>query len=113
MEAKDILVLVNAGFTKSEILGLAGQTAPTIQKAAADVHVPDQTQAEANNTTAVPVPEPQPEAKAQSTNVTLSDNQFSQLMQKLNLSNASIDVPEDVDISKKLGDHFSELLIGK
>lgn len=103
MIAKDILKLIDAGFTKDEIFSL-------------EVIVPDRAGSETTTPEPEAKPEPVPEPKTepqQSAGVTLSDEQFTKLLQQLNRNGASLDVPPDADISTKLGDHFKDLLIGK
>ena len=99
MTAKDILKLIDAGFTKEDILKLD-----------ADVTVvPDGNKAEsAKKTPEDPKTEPQTP-----TGVTLSDAQFTKLLQQLNVQGASLDVPPEADLTKTLGEHFTDLLVGK
>ena len=101
MLAKDILKLIDAGFTKDEIMKLD-----------ADVKiVPDQDPAEAPE---VEAPKPAPEVKpAEPSGVTLSDDQFTKLLQQLNVKGATLDVPPESDLATKLGDHFKDVIIGK
>jgi hypothetical protein len=101
MTTTEVLKLIDAGFTKDDILKLD-----------ADVEVvPDQNPA-AGETAPAPEKNPEPE-KAAPAGVTLSDDQFTKLLQQLNVQGASLDVPPEADISKKLGDHFKDLLTGK
>ena len=65
-----------------------------------------------NVPTPAPVQEPETEPQ-QSDGVTLSDEQFTKLLQQLNRNGASLDVPPEADMSTKLGDHFKDILIGK
>ena len=103
MTAKDILKLIDAGYTKEEIKALD-----------ADVKiVPDKKQ---------PDPEPAPEVKLEVKpevkqeekpgGVLLSDDQFKTLLQQLNVGGASLDVPPETDVASKLGEHFKEVMIG-
>jgi hypothetical protein len=103
MTTTEVIKLIDAGFTKDDILKLD-----------ADVKVvPDQTPAAGEEETA-PAPEKKPEPeKAAPAGVILSDDQFTKLLQQLNVQGASLDVPPEADISKKLGDHFKDLLTGK
>ena len=104
MDAKIILKLVDAGFTKEEILKM-DSPAPI---------VPDQKQPEPKKEDLAPDPQPKTETSpAQPTGVTMSDDQFRTLLQHLNIQGASLDVPPEVDLSKKLGEHFTDLMIGK
>lgn len=107
MDAKQILKLVDAGFTKAEIFELAEKQAPD--------KVPDpkpETPPAPKNPPEDPkLAEPKPETPAPS-GVTLSDDQFKTLLQQLNVQGASLDVPPEADISEKLGEHFKELMIG-
>lgn len=103
MDAKQILKLVDAGFTKAEIFELAGKQAPD--------KVPDPKP----ETPPAPekVPDPKPETPPTSSGVTMSDDQFKTLLQQLNVQGASLDVPPEMDMSQKLGEHFKDLMIGK
>lgn len=99
MTANDILKMIDAGFTREEILKLDAQD-----------QVPDQEQAAAD-----PVPEkkePAPEEPAKPSGVTLSDDQFTKLLQQMNVQGASMDVPPEYDMTTKLADHFKEIMIG-
>ena len=104
MDAKQILKLVDAGFTKAEIFELAGKQAPD--------NVPDP------KPETPPAPDPKPEDPKPETppapvGVTMSDDQFKTLLQQLNVQGASLDVPPEMDMSQKLGEHFKDLMIGK
>lgn len=102
MLAKEIIKLIDAGFTKDEIMKLdAGVKI-----------VPDQEPAEAVKE--VEAPKPAPEVKpAEPSGVTLSDDQFTKLLQQLNIKGATLDVPPESDLATKLGDHFKDVIIGK
>ena len=104
MDAKTILKLVDAGFTKSEIFKL-GEPERIDQ-------VPDQIPDEPKKETppADPKPETQP---TQPAGVTMTDDQFRTLLQQLNVQGATLDVPPETDLSAKLGEHFKDLMIGK
>ena len=104
MTANEILKLIDAGFTKEDILKLD-----------ADVKVvPTETSApEIEAEKAATVPEVQTEPVAQPSGVTLSDDQFTKLLQQLNVKGASLDVPPETDIKTKLAEHFKEVTIGK
>lgn len=106
MLAKDIIKLIDAGFTKDEIMKLD-----------ADVKiVPDQEPAEAPEAVKeFEAPKPAPEVKPAepSGGVTLSDDQFTKLLQQLNVKGATLDVPPESDLATKLGDHFKDVIIGK
>ena len=111
MTAKEILKLIDAGFTKDEIFKLD-----------ADVKVvPDPKPADDQKTDPEPTkPDPEPAqaptapaAVPQSlSGVTLSDDQFKKLLQQLNVQGASLDVPPEADMSQKLAEHFKEITIG-
>jgi len=106
MTANDILKLIDAGFTKDDILKLD-----------ADVKVvPTETPApeiEAAKVKTSESPEVKVEPVAQPSGVTLSDDQFTKLLQQLNVKGASLDVPPESDIKTKLAEHFKEVTIGK
>lgn len=106
MKINELLRLIDAGFTKEDILKLD-----------ADVKiVPDPKQPEPKKESPEdpqPAPAPAPEPQPVPAGVTLSDAQFTKLLQQLNVSGASLDVPPESDMASKLGDHFKELLTGK
>ena len=104
MTANEILKLIDAGFTKEDILKLD-----------ADVKVvPTETPApEIEAEKPATVSEVKPEPVAQPSGVTLSDDQFTKLLQQLNVKGASLDVPPETDIKTKLAEHFKEVTIGK
>ena len=104
MTANDILKLIDAGFTKEDILKLDAD-APV---------VPTETPApEIEAEKPATVPEVKVEPVAQPSGVTLSDDQFTKLLQQLNVKGASLDVPPETDIKTKLAEHFKEVTIGK
>ena len=93
----DIVALSNAGFSKAEILALTAQ--PT---------APVQTTAPVEPTAPV-----QPTASVQTDNgVSMSNAQFTALLQSINAGNASIDLPPTYDINKVLADHYKTLMVG-
>ena len=108
MTATEVLKLIDAGFTRDDILKLD-----------ADVKiVPDPKQQptapEANKEEPKPAPAPDKEQPAVIPNgVTLSDDQFKKLLQQLNVQGASLDVPPEQDMTAKLGEHFKDLMVGK
>lgn len=106
MTANEILKLIDAGFTKEDILKLD-----------ADVKVvPTETPAPEIGEVEVKIaetPEVKTEPVAQPSGVTLSDDQFTKLLQQLNVNGASLDVPPESDIKTKLAEHFKEVTIGK
>ena len=104
MTTNDILKLIDAGFTKEDILKLD-----------ADVKVvPTETSAPEMEAEQPPtVPEVKTEPVVQPSGVTLSDDQFTKLLQQLNVKGASLDVPPETDIKTKLAEHFKEVTIGK
>lgn len=104
MDAKTILKLVDAGFSKAEIMKLSEPAAPD--------QVPDPKPEAPEVPT--PAPEPKPEQNAPApAGVTMSDDQFRTLLQQLNVQGASIDIPPEMDLTAKLGEHFKDLMIGK
>ena len=104
MTAKEILKLIDAGFTKQDIMTLEGS------KIVPDPKPEEQKVPEVKPE---PVTKTEPKAPAAPVGVTLSDDQFTKLLQQLNVSGASLDVPPESDMASKLGDHFKDILIGK
>ena len=105
MTANEVLKLIDAGFTKEDILRLD-----------ADVKVvPTETPAAETESEKVAKPVENSEVKTEPTasGVTLSDDQFTKLLQQLNVGGASLDVPPETDIKGKLAEHFKEVTIGK
>lgn len=108
MTATEILKLIDAGFTRDDILKLD----------VGALIVPDQKQQpnkEEPKGDPKPAPEPKtdPDTQPAPVGVTLSDEQFTKLLQQLNVQGASLDVPPDQDMGSKLAEHFKELTIGK
>ena len=108
MIVKDILKLIDAGFTKEDILRLDAYVTvvPDGSKAESAKKTPEdpKTKTEPAKT------DPEPQTP---TGVTLSDAQFTKLLQQLNVHGASLDVPPEADLTKTLGEHFTDLLVGK
>ena len=105
MTANEVLKLIDAGFTKEDILKLDAD-APV---------VPTETPAPKPPAEDKPAetPEVKAEPVAQPSGVILSDDQFTKLLQQLNVKGASLDVPPETDIKTKLAEHFKEVTIGK
>ena len=45
--------------------------------------------------------------------VSMTDEQFTALLQKMNVNSAGIDVPPTYDLKKVLADHYTEVMVGK
>ena len=103
MTANEILKLIDAGFTKEDILKLDAD-APVVPTETPAPEIPAQP---------AETPEVKAEPIAQPSGVTLSDDQFTKLLQQLNVKGASLDVPPETDIKTKLAEHFKEVTIGK
>ena len=87
----DIVALSNAGFSKAEILALTAQPTAPVQ----------------------PTAPAQPTAPVQTDNgVSMSNAQFTALLQSINAGNASIDLPPTYDINNVLADHYKTLMVG-
>ena len=104
MDAKQILKLVDAGFTKAEIFELAGKGKDLVPDPKPETPKPENPPED---------PPKEPETPQTSQGVTMSDDQFRTLLQQLNVQGASLDVPPETDLSTKLGEHFKDLMIGK
>ena len=114
----DIVALSNAGFSKAEILALTVQPTvaqPTVaQPAVAQPSVEQPTVAQP----AVAQPTVAQPAVAQTTvaqtdkGVSMSNAQFTALLQSINAGNASIDLPPTYDINNVLADHYKTLMVG-
>lgn len=108
MDINDILELTRAGFSKDEIMAMASASKPVEKPTEQPTKQPAEPVAK--------TPEAQPENDTskgkepeQTQSVTMSNEQFTQLLQKLNLQGASIDVPEKKSPESILGDHFRGL----
>ena len=114
----DIVALSNAGFTKAEILALTAQ--PTVaQSTVAQPTVAQPTVAQptvAQPTVAQPtVAQPtvaQPTVAQTDNGVSMSNAQFTALLQSINAGKASIDLPPTYDINNVLADHYKTLMVG-
>ena len=86
----DIVALSNAGFSKAEILALTAQqnAQPMVQQNA------------------------QPMVQHNDNGVSMSNAQFTALLQSINAGNASIDLPPTYDINNVLADHYKTLMVG-
>ena len=94
----DIVALSNAGFSKAEILALTAQ--PTVaQPTVAQPTVAQPTVA-------------QPTVAQTGNGVSMSNEQFTALLQSINAGNASIDLPPTYDINNVLADHYKMLMVG-
>lgn len=107
MTTTEVLKLIDAGFTRDEILGLESSAA------AVPATAPEEIVKEViDNAPAAPSLAPDQKPNTPS-GVTLSDDQFKTLLQQLNVKGASLDVPPESDIKTKLAEHFKEITIGK
>jgi len=105
MTANEVLKLIDAGFTKEDILKLDAD-APVVPTETPALETPAEVKP-------AETPEVKAEPVAQPSGVTLSDDQFTKLLQQLNVKGASLDVPPETDIKSKLAEHFKEVTIGK
>lgn len=122
MDINDLMKLVNAGFTKDEILSMSGATVtPTSETMTAGVvetTEPPQVvenKVEVKTEEAIPTSvEPTPQT---TTNVNfapmMSDAQVEKLAQLLNRGQATIDLPQQKNIEDILGEHYKELFTAK
>ena len=122
----DIIALSNAGFSKAEILALTSQqsaqpTAPVAQPTApvtqptAPVAQPTAPVAQPTAPVAqptAPVAQPTAPVAQPKDGVSMSNEQFTALLQSINAGNASIDLPPTYDINKVLADHYKTLMVG-
>lgn len=113
----ELMKLVNAGFTKEEILTITGNPTPTEQ--VTEVAVEDNVEPNIveNKVEEIKETKETPKSTPQTTNVNfapmMTDAQIEKLAQMLNRGNASIDMPTPRDTDKILGEHFSNLMNGK
>lgn len=105
--------LLDAGFEKSEIMALAGQEAIVTSETQKDAQQIVPTVVQPKESTQIPEAKTEdPERQPAQGTVTLSDAQFTQMMQQLNQQNASVDIPPKYDIKNVLGEHFKDIMIG-
>lgn len=110
--ANEILQLINAGFTKDEVLALAstqrtGETptnpiAPTVQPEAEPQTLPPSL---TNNEPTAPV--------AQVAAPVMTDAQVEKLAQLINVNSATIDIPPTRTVDDVLAERFTNLILGK
>lgn len=98
MELSEIMALVNAGFTKSDILAL---TTPAVDPTPAADPTPAPVE--------VPAPVEAP-AQVDHTGVTMSEDQFKRMMQTLQAGAARADIPPNVDVSDMLAGRLNAML---
>lgn len=113
MDLNNVIALCNAGFSKEEILALTsapGET-PKAEPKEEKVTIPTETTKE--EVLPIPVPSTKEAQPASDKNVTLSNDQFTQLIQSLNQSGASVDVPPKYDINQTLAEHYKSLMNGQ
>ena len=95
----DIVALSNAGFSKAEILALTAQ--PTVAQPTV-----------AQPTVAQPTVEQPTVAQPTDSGVSMTNAQFTALLQSINAGSASIDLPPTYDINNVLADHYKTLMVG-
>lgn len=108
--ANEVLQLINAGFTKDEVLALAsGQTGENPTNATAPTAQPE----------AQPVPpslnnnEPTVAPVAQVAAPVMTDAQVEKLAQLINVNSSTIDVPPTRTVDDALAERFTNLILGK
>jgi hypothetical protein len=104
----DIVALSNAGFSKAEILALTAQ--PTV--AQPTVAQPTVAQPTVAQPTVAQPTVAQPTVAQTDNGVSMSNAQFTALLQSINAGNASIDLPPTYDINNVLADHYKALMVG-
>ena len=104
----DIVALSNAGFSKAEILALTAQ--PTV--AQPTVAQPTVAQPTVAQPTVAQPTVAQPTVAQADNSVSMSNAQFTALLQSINAGNASIDLPPTYDINNVLADHYKTLMVG-
>lgn len=120
MDINELMKLVNAGFTKAEILAITGNGLPTdTQSEPTEVtEITDTVNTPVSNTErTTEVRSDVSQSTPQTTNVNfapmMSDAQIEKLAQMLNRGSASIDLPQQKNVSEVLGEHFVDLMNGK
>lgn len=113
MDINDLMKLVNAGFTKKEIMALNGNVTETEPKPTEDINA-QQTETPVENKATAEETKPQTPPQ---TNVNfapmMTDAQIEKLAQMLNRGSASIDVPPQKNAEDILGEHYKDLFNGK
>lgn len=117
MTIDELMKLVNAGFTKEEILTITGTPTPTEEVTQTTVEEDVAPSIVENKAEEIKKTEVTPKPTPQTTNVNfapmMTDAQIEKLAQMLNRGNASIDMPTPRDTDKVLSEHFSNLMNGK
>ena len=125
----DIVALSNAGFSKAEILALTAQPTvaqptvaqptveqPTVAQPTVAQPTVEQPTVEQPTVAQPTVAQPtiaQPTSPVQTDNgISMSNAQFTALLQSINAGKASIDLPPTYDINKVLADHYKTLMVG-
>lgn len=118
MTMNELMKLVDAGFTKSEIMAITGNgvqsdtdsvTEPT------DVSHPTETTPApvVNSEVVESTPQPNPTTTNVNFAPLMTDSQIEKLAQLINRGNASIDMPTQKPVSEVLGEHFADIMNGK
>lgn len=124
MTLNDVITLARAGFTREQIMELSAPV-PAPAPAPAPMPVPAPAPAPSPAPAPMPVPAPAPApapmpvpasapapAPAPAT-ASMSELQFSQLLQALNKSSASLDLPPSRSMDDVMAGHFKNLLVGE
>ena len=101
LTVNDIIALSQAGFTKADILALTASQPTAPAQPSTPVVQPS-----------TPVVQPTAPVAKPTDGVSLSEAQFTALLQSINTGNASIDLPPAYDINQTLADHYKALMVG-
>lgn len=118
MTMDELMKLVNAGFTKSEIMAITGNGVQNVTDSVAEpTEVPHPTETPPEPVINSEVVESVPQPNPTTTNVNfaplMTDRQIEKLAQLINRGNASIDMPTQKPVSEVLGEHFADIMNGK
>ena len=107
--ADQIIKLSEAGFKSS----VETPKAEPIEVPKAPVEKPKAEPVKTPKAEPVKTPKAEPVEASKSEGVSMTDEQFTALLQKMNVNSAGIDVPPTYDLKKVLADHYTEVMVGK
>ena len=128
MTINDVITLARAGFTREQIMELSAPVpapapapmpvpapvpAPSPAPAPMPVPAPAPAPSPAPAPAPMPVPAPAPAPAPVPATASMSELQFSQLLQALNKSSASLDLPPSRSMDDVMAGHFKNLLVGE
>ena len=110
----EVKQLADLGFSADQIIKLseAGFKSSVETPKVEPIEVPKAT-VEEPKSEPIETPKADPIEAPKSEGVSMTDEQFTALLQKMNVNSAGIDVPPTYDLKKVLADHYTEVMVGK